>query len=200
METRSFIICSTFRASDRSRKKKSNFAEFLGTNSRKKQRISREFRRSFQGKLHQKAISKKQPILCSFSRQILLAIDRFCADQTSVFFKVFLTGVIICSFNNNTLQKWTNGKAFNIIASAQFFATWCTPGSYLHVLVTKFQDKFASLRQVNSPNSRNKFQICFTDIYLIRFLPNFAGFRGFTWISRLRNIAKYQKPCTLPLL
>ena len=23
----------------------------------------------------------------------------------------------------NTLQKWTNGKAFNIMASAQFFAT-----------------------------------------------------------------------------
>ena len=35
----------------------------------------------------------------------------------------FLTEVIICSFNNNTLQKWTNGKAFNIIASAQFFTT-----------------------------------------------------------------------------
>ena len=69
VETRSFIICSTFRASDRSRKKKSNFAGFLGTNSRKKQRISREFRGSFQGKLHQKAISKKQPILCSFSHR-----------------------------------------------------------------------------------------------------------------------------------
>ena len=24
---------------------------------------------------------------------------------------------------------------------------------------------------------------------------NFTGFRGFTWISRLRNHAKYQKPC-----
>ena len=57
-----------------------------------------------------------------FSRQILLEIDRFCADQTSVF-NVFLTEVIICSYNNNTLQKWTNGKAFNIMASAQFFAT-----------------------------------------------------------------------------
>ena len=55
-------------------------------------------------------------------------IDQFCADQTSIF-NVFLTEVIICFFNNNTLQKWTmdnewtNGKAFNIIASAQFFAT-----------------------------------------------------------------------------
>ena len=54
--------------------------------------------------------------------QILLEIDQFCADQTSVF-NVFLTEVIVCSFNNNTLQKWTNGKAFNIMASAQFFAT-----------------------------------------------------------------------------
>ena len=31
--------------------------------------------------------------------------------------------VIICYFNNNTLQKWTDGKAFNIMASAQIFAT-----------------------------------------------------------------------------
>ena len=45
-----------------------------------------------------------------------------CADQTSVF-NIFLTEVIICSFNNNTLQKWTNDKAFNIRASAQFFTT-----------------------------------------------------------------------------
>ena len=60
--------------------------------------------------------------------QISLEISRICADQTDVF-HVFLTDVIICSFNNNnTLQKWTNaelnGEAFNIKASAvQFFAT-----------------------------------------------------------------------------
>ena len=41
--------------------------------------------------------------------QISLEISRICADQTDVF-KVFLTDVIICSFNNNTLQKWTNGR------------------------------------------------------------------------------------------
>ena len=52
-------------------------------------------------------------VVINFSRQISLEIDRFCADQTSVF----------CSFNNNTLQKRTNGKAFKIMASAQFFAT-----------------------------------------------------------------------------
>ena len=63
-----------------------------------------QFRGSFRGILHKKAIGKKRPILWLFSRQISLEIDRFCADQTSVF-NVFLTEVIICSFNNNTLQK-----------------------------------------------------------------------------------------------
>ena len=46
------------RASDMLRKKKSNFAGFLGTNSRKNRPISQEFQGSFQGKLHQKAIVK----------------------------------------------------------------------------------------------------------------------------------------------
>jgi len=57
-------------------------------------------------------------------------------------------------------------------------------GHCLHVSVTKFQDKFASLWQVNSPYSWNKFQICCTDMYLIRFLPNFAVFFMFLWILR----------------
>ena len=60
--------------------------------------------------------------------------------------------------------------------------------------MTKFQDKFTSLRQVNSPNSWEKFQICCTDMYLIRFLPNFAVFCVFLWISRLCDGAKCQKP------
>ena len=86
------------------------------------------------------------------------------------------------------------------MASAQFFATQSTPGSFgvmgrcLHVSATKFQDKFTSLRQVNSPNSWEKFQICCTDMYLIRFLPNFAVFCVFLWISQLCDGAKYQKP------
>ena len=92
------------RASDRSRRKKSNFAGFLGSNSRKNRPISPEFRGKFQGKLRQKAMGKKRPILLLFSRQISPEIDRFCTDQTSVF-NVFLTEVIICSFNNNTLKK-----------------------------------------------------------------------------------------------
>ena len=70
------------RASDRSRRKKSNFPGFLRTNSRKNRPISREFRRKFQGKLRQKAIGKTRPILWLFSRQISQEIDRFCADQT----------------------------------------------------------------------------------------------------------------------
>jgi len=47
------------------------------------------------------------------------------------------------------------------------------------VAVTKFQDKFASFRQVNSSNSQNKFQICCTDMYLVEFLANFAVFHVF---------------------
>ena len=70
---------------------------------------------------------------------------------------------------------------------------------YLHVSVTKYQDKFASLRQVNSPNSWDKFQICCADMYLIRFPLNFAVFRVFLWISRPRSCSKYQKPCTYEL-
>ena len=73
------------------------------------------------------------------------------------------------------LQKGTNGKAFNIMASAQFRNI-----IYAWKLFARFSDevpiKFARLRQVNSPNSRNKFQICCIDMYLIRFLPIFAVF------------------------
>ena len=52
-------------------------------------------------------------------------------------------------------------------------------GHCLHVSVTKFQDKFTSLRQLNNPNS---WEICCTNMYLIRFLPNFAVFCVFLWI------------------
>jgi len=47
------------------------------------------------------------------------------------------------------------------------------------VAETKLQDKFASLQQVNSFNSQDKFQICFTDMYLVEFLANFAVFHVF---------------------
>ena len=76
-----------------------------------------KFRRTFRDKITEKSadfvgishefsgqtIGKKRRIWL-FSGQISLEIDRFCADQTSIF-NVFLTEVIICSFNNNTLQK-----------------------------------------------------------------------------------------------
>ena len=129
--------------------KKSYFAGFLGANSRKNRPILQHLHRNVWGKLLQKSSGKKGRSCSHIWGKILSDIDRFCADQTSVF-NVFLTEVIICSFNNNTLQKWTNGKAFNIMASAQFSQhnlRLVVSGRYLHVSVTKYQD----LRQVNSP-------------------------------------------------
>ena len=70
-------------------------------------------------------------------------------------------------------------------------------GRCFHVSETKFQDKFASLRQVNSPNSWDKFQICCTDAYLIRFLPNFPVFCVFLWISRdFANLPEFHGSAT----
>ena len=57
-------------------------------------------------------------------------------------------------------------------------------GRCLLVVVMKFQDEFASLRQLNSPNSRDKFQTCCIDIYWIRFLANFTVFCEFLEISQ----------------
>ena len=51
------------------------------------------------------------------------------------------------------------------------------------VVKSSWLDKFASLRQVNSPYSWSKVQICCTDMYLIGFLPNFTLFFVFLWIS-----------------
>ena len=62
-----------------------------------------------------------------------------------------------------------------------------TPGVWDVVFlaaVTMFQGKLASLQQVSSPNNQDNFQICCADMYLVRFLANFAGFRLFLWISR----------------
>ena len=50
--------------------------------------------------------------------------------------------------------------------------------------VTKFQDKFASLRHVNSSNSQDEFQICYANMYLVEFQANFTVFRMFLLISR----------------
>ena len=55
-----------FRASDRSRGKKSNFARFLGSNSRKNRPISPEFRGKFQSKLRQKEMGKTADFVVIF--------------------------------------------------------------------------------------------------------------------------------------
>ena len=54
--------------------------------------------------------------------KVNFARHRFCADQTGIF-DIVLTEVIILLFQQQSLQKWTNGKAFNILASAHFLAT-----------------------------------------------------------------------------
>ena len=59
--------------------------------------------------------------------------------------------------------------------------------------VTKFQGKLASLQQVSSLNSQDNIQICCADIYLVRFLANFAGFCMFRWI--LQDFADLVEIC-----
>ena len=63
-----------------------------------------DFAGIFGANFTEKQIGKKWPMLWLFLGQISLEIDQFCADQTSIF-DVFLTEVIICTFNNKTLQK-----------------------------------------------------------------------------------------------
>ena len=62
-------------------------------------------------------------------------------------------------------------------------------GHCLHITVSKFQDKFASLWQVNSPYSRIKFQIVYRHVFdkistefhgIFRVFVNFTGFHRFT--------------------
>ena len=71
-----FISC-LYRASDRSPKKKSNFAGFLGTKSREK---SADFAGIFGANLAGKQLVKKRRILWLFLGRILPEIDRFCTD------------------------------------------------------------------------------------------------------------------------
>ena len=80
------------------------------------------FHGKFRGKLRQETISKKQPISLDFFWQISLKSINFASIWPALF-NVFLTGIIICSFNNSSLEKWANAKAINIMVSAQFFAT-----------------------------------------------------------------------------
>ena len=83
--------------------------------------------------------------------------------------------------------------------------SWLVPGFLQHdfclvvlersslVVVVKFQDIVASLQQLDSPKSQDKFQICCIDMYLIRFLANFVVFYVFLWI--LRDFADLPEFC-----
>ena len=75
----------------------------------------------FRGKLRQETIGKKQPISLDFFWQISLKSINFASIWPALF-NVFLTGIIMCSFNNSSLEKWANAKAINIMVIAQFFA------------------------------------------------------------------------------
>ena len=66
-----------------------------------------DFARIFWANLARKQSLKKWRILWLFSGQISLEIDRFCADQTSVF-NVFLTEVIINYFALSTTIRSRN--------------------------------------------------------------------------------------------
>ena len=63
-------------------------------------------------------------------------------------------------------------------------------GHCLHVLVTKFQDKFAEI------NFKYVVQTCISqDFYqILRYFACFCEFHRFTWISWLHDRAKYHKP------
>ena len=114
-----------------------------------------------------------------FSRHIFLEIDWFCTDQTS-FFNIFLTEVINNIALSTTIRS-RNEPVAKPLTSQLVPKFWqhnlrlVVSGRCLHDSVTKFQDKFASLLQVNSLNSWDKFHKCYTDMYLIRFLPNFCS-------------------------
>ena len=64
-------------------------SQISGTNSWKNRSILQDFCSNFWGKLHSETIIKICLILWEFSGQILLRIDRFCDNLTSVF-NVFL--------------------------------------------------------------------------------------------------------------
>ena len=64
---------------------------------------------------------KEREILRDFREKFAEKSADFAEQLQEFSRQTFLTEIIISSFNNNMLQKWANGKAFNIMASAQFF-------------------------------------------------------------------------------
>ena len=127
------------RASDRLRKKKSNFAGFLKTKLWKNRLILREFCANFRGKLGSKAIGKKTADFRVIFGQISLEIDQFCSDQTSIF-NVFLTEVIalpttICSRNEPMAKPFTSWLVPSFL---QYNLRLVVTEHCLHISVTKF--------------------------------------------------------------
>ena len=123
-------------ASDVLRKKKQNFAAFSGENSRENRPISRGFSReksqnSQKNRLISPEISggnfaKKQSVKNSRFRWVLFwQISPKSINFASIWpalFNVFLTGIIICSFNNSSLEKWANAKAIIIMVIVPSFS------------------------------------------------------------------------------
>ena len=68
-------------------------------------RKSADFTGNFGEKLRQETISKKQPILLDFFGQISLKSINFASISPALFNVVLLTGIIICSFNNSSLEE-----------------------------------------------------------------------------------------------
>ena len=113
-----------FRASDRSRKKKSNFTGFLGTNSRK---IGR-FRGNFAGVLG-----------ANFTKTQSAKNGQFC-DQTSIF-NVFLTEVIVCPSTTIRSRNEPMAKSLTswlVPSFSQLNLRLVVSGRCLHVSVMKF--------------------------------------------------------------
>ena len=127
------------RASDRSRKKKSNFAGFLKTKLWKNRLISWEFCANFRGKLGSKGIGKKWQILGLFSGQISLEIDQFCSDQTSIF-NVFLTEAIALptTIRSRTEPMVKPFTSWLVPSFLQYNLRLVVTEHCLHISVTKF--------------------------------------------------------------
>ena len=109
-----------------------------------------------------------------------------------VWYKLFLTEIIICSFNI-ALKKCANGKAFYIVVTVRhpFFCSinLRMPGSF----------------NIDLPHSQDKFQIyvvltCTCLVWLLVNFSvfcmffNFTGFRRFLRNLQLCYLGKYQKP------
>ena len=127
-----------YRASDRSRKK----VKFRGIFRDKIAQKSADFMGILGANLAGKQSVKRRQILWLFSGQILLEIDRFCSNQTSLF-NVFLTEVIInfalstaiCSRNEPMTKPLTS---WLVPSFSQHNVHLVVSECCLHVSVTKF--------------------------------------------------------------